>query len=114
MSFEDFWKAYPRKAQKAVARETFDEITGGGKMASTCGVKILAEATPEELVEAALAFRWKVRIEEEQEERFIPMPSTWLNQARFEDQDEDERKEMADKMRTLLERMEKPRLSVVG
>ena len=49
MSFEDFWKAYPRKSQKAVARATFDEITGGGKMTSTCGVKILAKAAPEEL-----------------------------------------------------------------
>tara|TARA_Y100000593_G_scaffold18291_1_gene36562 strand:- start:200 stop:544 length:345 start_codon:yes stop_codon:yes gene_type:complete len=114
MSFDDFWKAYPRKSQKAVARATFDEITGSGKMTSTCGVKILAKATPEELIESALAFRWKMRIEEEQEERFIPMPSTWLNQARFEDQDEDERKELANKMRELMERMDKPRLSVVG
>ena len=113
MGFEDFWKAYPRKTQKAVARKTFEEITGGGKMTSTCGVKILSKATPEELIEAALAFRWKMRIEEEQEERFIPMPATWLNQARFEDMDEDERRELANKMRTLMERMEKPRLRVV-
>ncbi|HCX13922.1 MAG TPA: hypothetical protein DGZ24_01240 [Rhodospirillaceae bacterium] len=114
MSFEDFWKAYPRKTQKAIARESYDKIVFMGKVTDTLGVTVLARATPEELLEAALAFRWKVRIEDETPERFIPLASTWLNQSRFEDQDEDERKEMANKMRTLLERMEKPRLSVVG
>ena len=80
-----------------MARATFDEITTKGKMTATCGVKILAQSTPEELVEAALAFRYKTNIVEETEQRFIPLAATWLNQARYEDQDEDERKEMANK-----------------
>ena len=114
MTFEEFWEVYPRKSCKAVARATFNEITTKGKMTATCGVKILAQSTPEELVEAALAFRYKTNIVEETEQRFIPLAATWLNQARYEDQDENERKEMADKMRNLLQHMKKPRLNVVG
>jgi len=114
MSFEEFYKAYPRHTAKEVARTAYNKITFGGLVTEVLGGTLLARATPEQILEAALAFRWKVKIVDETPERFVPLAATWLNQCRFEDQDEDERKEMANKMRALMERMEKPRLRVVG
>lgn len=92
--FETFWLQYPRKVGKALARAKFNAITNGGlqtKMRcpdSGMFVDVYLEATPEQLVEAARAFRkslvgpdFKLTVEE----RFIPHASTWLNKGRFED-----------------------------
>ena len=94
-TFEDFWREYPRKVAKPLARAKFEAITNGGLATRTLDrdsglyVNITIEATPEDIVEAAKRYRrslvgpdFRLTIEE----RFIPHPATWLNQGRFEDQ----------------------------
>ena len=67
-SFEEFWKIYPRKAGKAKAKEFW-------------GTAIVNE-TPERIIEAASKFRdEKVGVARQ----YVAMPSTWLNQERWQD-----------------------------
>lgn len=93
-TFADFWSTYPRKTGKPLARAKWEAITNGGLRTRTLDrdsntyVDLVLQATPEQLVTAAKAYRksligadFKLSIEE----RFIPHASTWLNQGRFED-----------------------------
>lgn len=93
-TFEDFWTQYPRRTGKAMARAKFQAITNGGIQTRALDrdsgqyVALVLEATPEELVAAAKAYRksligpdFRLKIDEQ----FIPLASTWLNQGRFED-----------------------------
>lgn len=65
-AFEAFWLAYPRKTGKIEARRAWDRAMG---------------VTTPEVIEAALrAAKWA------HDPRFIPHPSTWLNQGRWDDQ----------------------------
>ena len=74
--FERFWKAYPRKESKPKARTAFEKIK-----------------TDEELLRKMLDSieRWK-KTDQWQEDggRYIPHPSTWLNQGRWMDEGIDE------------------------
>lgn len=83
--FEDWWKLYPRKVDKAEARKSF------WKAASKVSFERLCEAT--------------VRFAEEVKDRprdKIPHPTTWLNHERWEDEagenrsQTDDRRERAD------------------
>lgn len=64
--FEAFWQAYPRKAGKEAARKAW---------AFAMGV-----TTPERVEAAVRAYKWP------EDPRFIPHPSTWLNQGRWDDE----------------------------
>jgi len=67
VSFDDFWKVYPRKAGKQAARKAWDKA-----VKDTPSVIVLA---------AAAAFR----DDPNREDEFTPHPATWLNQGRWED-----------------------------
>ncbi len=70
--FDEFWKAYPRKESKPKARTAFEKIK-----------------PDEELLRKMLDSieKWK-KTDQWQEDggRYIPHPSTWLNQQRWEDE----------------------------
>ena len=70
--FEEFWEAYPRHESKQAARKAFDKIKPDDQLFA-------------KMLEAIAA--WK-ESEQWQEDggRFVPHPSTWLNQKRWEDE----------------------------
>ena len=77
-SFEAFWKIYPRKVGKIVAKAAFE--------------KALGVTTPQEIIESAERFASDPnRVDE-----FTPHPSTWLNQGRWADEPLPERTLTAD------------------
>ena len=68
--FEAFWNAYPRRIGKGAARISF---------ARACDF-----ANPNDIVQAAIVYS-KHCLDQGTEIQFIPHPSTWLNQERWED-----------------------------
>ncbi len=70
--FELFWKAYPRKVAKKVARDKWNRI----EMTDELFAKIMAA------VEAQKKMPQWVK----DSGQYIPHPSTWLNQERWEDE----------------------------
>jgi hypothetical protein len=70
--FDRFWKAYPRKVGKAAAVKSWKAAINRG-------------ADPEQMATAAEAFRIQSAHTEKQ---YIPHPSTWLSQGRYEDEPE--------------------------
>ena len=70
--FKDFWDNYPRKIGKGKAEEKYKEQ--------------LQATTPDVLVNAVRNFAAECRIQQT-EKRYIPYPSTWLNQGRWKDYD---------------------------
>lgn len=66
--FDDFWRAYPNKVAKPLARKSFEKHVKAG---------VRPEAIMDGL-EAAKA-RWT-------DPKYIPHPSTWLNQERWNDE----------------------------
>lgn len=75
-SFEAFYAAYPRKVGRAAAEKAWAKHAPDAELAA----KILAA------VEAQKAApRWKALLAKGEKE-FIPHPSTWLNQRRWEDE----------------------------
>lgn len=80
--FDEFWTAYPRKVGKQAARKAFDSAIKKQK------------ADPGAIADAAEAFRETCR-RSRQATKFIPHPSTWLNDGRYEDEpDESEQTEL--------------------
>ena len=75
--FARFWEVYPRKVGKVVAEKAFLKCVDG-----------LPEEGAAELVDRMIdAVRSQSRSAQWQDdERFIPHPSTWLNQHRWEDE----------------------------
>lgn len=71
--FEDFWKAYPRKEGKKAAQAAWTRAT---------------KATDTEVILTGLARSLAHWQEKRTETRFIPHPTTWLNQGRWDDQHE--------------------------
>ena len=70
--FDQFWKAYPRKESKPNAKKAFEKIK-----------------PDEELLQKMLTAieKWKATDQwQEDGGRYIPHPSTWLNQRRWEDE----------------------------
>ncbi len=64
--FADFWAAYPRRVGKGAALKAFAKAIASG-------------ASVAEIAAGLNRQRWPA------EERFIPHPATWLNQARWQD-----------------------------
>lgn len=71
-SFEEFWKAYPRKVGKDVARKKWGVIKPDQELFK----KIMA----------SLEVQKKMPQWTKDDGQFIPHPSTWLNQKRWEDE----------------------------
>ncbi len=116
--FELFWSLYPRRVGKALAKAKWQQITGNGMLAKCRDrdgntLEVELQATPEEIIEGAKAYRFDC-VDTETPPRFIAHPSTWLNQGRWDDMDEDERADKARKMDDILQRMNRPALRVVG
>lgn len=68
--FDEFWEAYPRKTSKAEARKAWNKLKPNEELRE----KMLAS------IEA-----WK-NTDQWREPRYIPHPSTWLNQERWNDE----------------------------
>lgn len=77
MAFDDFWELYPRKEAKGQARKTWEKLVKA---------KILTPTVQKFIVD-----HLAIRIQDdsawvEGERRFIPHPSTWLNDERWDDE----------------------------
>ena len=70
ISFERFWKAYPRHTAKVNARKAFEKINPDEEL----------------LLKMISAVEKQKQSQQWQEERYIPHPATWLNQKRWEDE----------------------------
>lgn len=70
--FEQFWKIYPRKAGKGKARDSFRKLSPDSDLLA----KILAAVQQQSKSE-----QWQ-----KDDGQFIPMPATWLNQERWDDE----------------------------
>ena len=68
MQFEEFWKLYPRRVAKLVAKRIWGRLSNKDK-------EIISIMLPQQLL------RWK-----DKELQYIPHASTWLNQRRYEDE----------------------------
>lgn len=68
--FERFWTAYPLKVGKGVARKSFDRVKG---------------VSVDDLI-AAVGRQSQTHDWTKDNGRFIPHPSTWLNQGRWQDE----------------------------
>jgi len=69
--FDEFWKAYPNKTGKDAARKAFDKRKPGKQLLIDMLEAIEAQKQSEQ---------WR-----KQGGQFIPNPSTWLNQGRWQD-----------------------------
>jgi len=70
--FEVFWKAYPKKTGKDLARTAFSKRKVNNELLETM-LKAIAQQKNTD--------QWK-----KDNGQFIPMPATWLNQGRWEDE----------------------------
>lgn len=95
-TFDEFWRTYPRKIGKPLARAKWDAITNGGLQTRTLDkdsgqyVEINLQATPEELIEGARRYA-KSQIDPQTFKvkdggKFILHPATFLNQGRWLDE----------------------------
>ena len=71
-NFETFWKAYPKKSGKDLARTAFVKRKVNNELLETM-LKAIAQQKNTD--------QWK-----KDNGQFIPMPSTWLNQGRWQDE----------------------------
>ena len=70
--FDVFWKAYPRKTGKGAARKVWAKIAPG---------KELFDSIMSALEAVKQTSQWT-----KENGQFIPYPTTWLNQSRWEDE----------------------------
>lgn len=71
--FEIFWSAYPRKVGKGACRKIWDR-------------KKFNEETLNQMLDT---IKWQKDLIQWQNPAYIPHPSTWLNQERWEDERDD-------------------------
>lgn len=99
--FDEFWRWYPRKTGKAVARAIFKRITEIGMKVEVEGESLFLLADPQEIIEGAKRYRKSVidgskcrwddpKIVLKDDEKFVPHAKTWLRlfeaiQVRWED-----------------------------
>ena len=69
--FEEFWKAYPRKADRTEAQKAFENLRPDEKLMETLLAAIGRQKQTEQ---------WR-----KQDGQFIPNPATWLRHRRWED-----------------------------
>jgi len=70
--FEQFWTVYPRKVGKGAARKAFAKIKPSEELLKRMVVAVVAQSKTE---------MWT-----KDKGQYIPNPSTWLNQERWEDE----------------------------
>jgi len=70
VSFKVFWKLYPKKVGKGYAKKCYIKINSKVNLAL-----IMLEALKKQL-----------KSEEWKDKKYIPNPSTWLNQGRWDDE----------------------------
>lgn len=92
LAFDTFWKSYPRKAGKHNALEKFEQQIASG-------------ASPEDLVKASENYRAETE-RQQTETRYIPYPSTFLNQERWRDYLKAPKASGADKRAEQIKRLE--------
>ena len=68
--FDRFWKAYPRKVGKPAARKAF------ARAIKCCDLREMSDGLR----------RWVIYWAERDDPQFIPHPTTWLNQERWNDE----------------------------
>lgn len=75
VKFNEFWDAYPRKVSKAEARKSFEKINPSKELHETMirAVRVACQSQ-----------QWR-----KDGGQYIPYPSTWLNQKRWEDKIQD-------------------------
>ena len=92
--FEEFWRYYPRKVGKAVAKAKYIEIVRGCttrtlQRDSQTFIGLELQATEEQLIQAVQ--KWvdsmidKKTFKRTVEDKYLPHAETWLNKGRFED-----------------------------
>lgn len=94
--FEEFWKFYPRKVGKPLAKAKFDAIVRGGFKTKTMDkdsgqfVEIELEATAQEIIDGTKRYVDnlidKSTFKRKVEDKFIPHAATFLNQGRWMDE----------------------------
>ncbi len=92
--FNDFYKSYPRKTAKGLARKAW------------CSA--INKAEPDDIISKASLFASSV---DGKDKKFIPHPATWLNQERWDDEifaQTDEVQDQANLVRAIFEEMGKP------
>ena len=70
ISFDEFYKLYPRKISRSNAEKSFKKLKKGDRFLAYEGI---------------IKYN-KFWLENEVEPQYIPYPSTWLNQKRWEDE----------------------------
>ena len=70
--FDTFWQAYPKKVGKAYAKKCFDKLKPSAE---------LTERMIKAIEEQKRSLEWK-----RDNGQYIPNPSTWLNQGRWDDE----------------------------
>lgn len=70
--FDLFWRAYPKKIGKAYAKKCFDKLNPSAE---------LTERMIKAIEEQKRSLEWK-----RDNGQYIPNPSTWLNQGRWDDE----------------------------
>ena len=80
ISFEDFWKVYPRKTAKGAAKKAWEKITEK---------------------EAAIAGAVRFAADPNRDETFTPHPATWLNAERWTDDPLPPRKRSLEEIKAL-------------
>ena len=94
--FEEFWKHYPRRVGKPLARAKWDAITGAGLETRTLDkdsgtyVAITLKAEPNEIIEGVKRYR-KTQIDPQTYSlrdggKYTLHPATFLNQGRWMDE----------------------------
>ena len=68
-TFEAFWKAYPRKTEKANAAKSFARLSSADKLAATKGAEYHAQCNPQ----------WR-------NPKLVPHATTFLNRKRWQDE----------------------------
>ena len=92
--FNDFYKSYPRKTAKGLARKAW------------CSA--INKAEPDDIISKASLFASSV---DGKDKKFIPHPATWLNQERWDDEifaQTDEVQDQASLVRAIFAGMGKP------
>lgn len=71
--FDRFWSVYPKKRSKAVAAKSFERIDPDDE---------LLEVMVEKINHERRSYEWA-----KDGGQYIPLPATWLNQRRWEDEE---------------------------
>lgn len=95
-AFEEFWKWFPRKTGKPLAKAKFREIVTKGLKTRTLDkdsgtyVDIELTATAEEIIDGVKRYASnlvdKNTFKRKVEDKYLPHPATWINQGRWMDE----------------------------